>query len=99
MPHLRPAFLLDAVFGWATRDVSSGSLENVGVPALVENEDHIQALRHHIHTVYLPKANLSQFYQCNVEKYIQLFSEKVSNFQIRKLSFRAEVEFFRFLIL
>lgn len=78
MPHLRPAFLLDVVFGWATRDVISGNLENVGVPTLVENEDHIQALRHHIHTVYLSKAKLYQFYQCNIEKYIQLFSEKVS---------------------
>lgn len=79
MPHLRPAFLLDVVFGWVTRDVQNGDLENIGVPTLVENEDHIQALRHHIHTTYLPKANLAQFYQCNVEKYVSLFSEKVSN--------------------
>lgn len=78
MPHLRPAFLLDAVFGWVTRDVQNGNLENIGVPTLVENEDHIQALRHHIHTTYLPKANLAQFYQCNIEKYVSLFSEKVS---------------------
>lgn len=77
MPHLRPAFLLDAVFGWVTRDVVSGNLENVGVPPLVENEDHIQALRHQIQTTYLPKANLAQFYQCNIEKCVQLFSEKV----------------------
>lgn len=82
MPHLRPAFLLDVIFGWATRDVSSGSLENVGVPTLVENDDHIQALRHYIHTVYLPKANLSQFYQCDIEKYIQLFSEKVEKISL-----------------
>lgn len=77
MPHLRPAFLLDFVFGWVTRDVIAGHLETVGVPTLVENEDHIQALRHQIHTTYLPKANLAQFYQCNIEKYLQLFSEKV----------------------
>lgn len=77
MPHLRPAFLLDVVFGWVTRDVCAGNLENVGVPTLVENEDHVQALRHHIHSTYLSKANLPQFYQCNIEKYVQLFSEKV----------------------
>lgn len=77
MPHLRPAFLLDVVFGWVTRDVAAGNLETVGVPIIVENEDHIQALRHHIHTRYLPKANLSEFYQCNIEKYVQLFIEKV----------------------
>lgn len=77
MPHLRPAFLLDVVFGWVTRDVIAGKLEHVGVPTLVENEDHIQALRHHIHTTYLSKANLSQFYQCDVTKYVLQFSEKV----------------------
>lgn len=86
MPHLRPAFLLDAVFGWVTRDVANGNLENVGVPPIVENEDHIQALRHHIHTTYLPKANLAEFYQCNIEKYVNLFSEKVQN-QLLDFSF------------
>lgn len=77
MPHLRPAFLLDAVFGWVTRDVAAGKLEHIGVPPIVESEDHLQALRHHIHTIYLEKAKLSQFYTCNIEKYVQLFSEKV----------------------
>lgn len=78
MPHLRPAFLLDVVFGWVTRDVIAGKLEHIGVPVLVENDDHIQALRHHIHTLYLSKAKLHEFYQCNIEKYVQLFVEKVS---------------------
>lgn len=78
MPHLRPAFLLDVVFGWVTRDVIAGKLEHVGVPSIVETEDHIQALRHHIHTIYLSKANLSQFYQCDITKYVQLFIEKVT---------------------
>lgn len=78
MPHLRPAFLLDVIFGWITRDVAAGCLESVGVPKLIENEEHIQALRHQLHSTYLPKANLSQFYQCDIEKYVRLFSEKVS---------------------
>lgn len=77
MPHLRPAFLLDVVFGWVTRDVIAGRLETDGVPIIVENENHIQALRHHIHNRYLTKANLCQFYQCDSEKYVQLFSEKI----------------------
>lgn len=77
MPHLRPAFLLDVVFALVTRDVSDGKLEHIGVPPIVETEDHIQALRHHIHAIYLEKAKLSQFYTCNIEKYVLLFSEKV----------------------
>lgn len=77
MPHLRPAFLLDVIFGWVTRDVAAGKLQYVGVPKIIENEDHIQSVRHQLHSVYLPKANLCQFYQCDTEKYVQLFSEKV----------------------
>lgn len=42
MPHLRPAFLLDAVFGWISKDTAAGLLETVGVPKLIETEDHIQ---------------------------------------------------------
>lgn len=42
MPHLRPAFLLDVVFAVVTSDTAAGLLENVGVPRLVETEDHIQ---------------------------------------------------------
>lgn len=78
MPHLRPAFLLDAVFGKVTADAAAGTLENVGVPAIIETEDHIQALRHQIHTVYLPKVNLHEFYQCDIETYFHKFWEEVS---------------------
>lgn len=42
MPHLRPAFLLDAILGWVTNDTIAGNLESVGVPKLVETEEHIQ---------------------------------------------------------
>lgn len=77
MPHLRPAFLLDAVLGKVSADTAAGDLESVGVPIIVENDDHIQALRHQIHTVYLPKVKLYEFYQCDVEKYFQKFSGEV----------------------
>lgn len=79
MPHLRPAFMLDAVLAKVSIDTASGELETVGVPAIVETDDHIQALRHQIHTVYLPKVNIRQFYQCDSEKYSQRFIEEVIN--------------------
>lgn len=79
MPHLRPAFLLDAIFGKVTADTAAGLLENVGVPIIIENDDHIQALRHQLRTVYLPKTNIAEFYQCDIEKYFQNFSNDVRN--------------------
>lgn len=69
--------MLDVIFDWVARDVAAGNLENVGVPMIIENEDHVQALRHQIHTNYLPKASLYQFYQCDTEKYVLQFSEKI----------------------
>lgn len=78
-PHLRPAFLLDAVFGKVTADAASGDLENFGVPVIIETEDHIQALRHQIHTVYLPKVKLHELYQCDIEKYFNKFWAEVSS--------------------
>lgn len=48
MPHLRPAFLLDVVFSSVSIDTAAGYLENVGVPKLVETEQHIQVSRFEI---------------------------------------------------
>lgn len=78
-PHLRPAFLLDALFAQVTADVAAGLLETVGVPVIIETEDHIQALRHQLHTVYLPKIKLYELYQCDVDKYHKLFWDKMRN--------------------
>lgn len=77
-PHLKPAILLDAMFAQVSADVAAGQLETVGVPTVMECEDHIQALKYRIHTEYLPLVNVFEFYQCNVDAYMKLFSDKVS---------------------
>lgn len=76
-PHLKPAILLDAMFAQVSADVAAGLLETVGVPTVIEWEDHLQALKYQIHSAYLPKVNVHEFYQCDIEKYMQLFAEKV----------------------
>lgn len=43
-PHLRPAFLLDAMLARFNQDAADGLLETVGVPLIVDNEDHIQVI-------------------------------------------------------
>lgn len=76
-PYLRPAFLFDALLAQVTADTKAGLLETVGVPQIVETEDHLQALKYQLHTVYLPKVRLWEFYQVDVEKYFQKFYAKV----------------------
>lgn len=40
-PHLRPAYLLDAILFELTLQVSTGDWENKGIPTVVETEDHL----------------------------------------------------------
>lgn len=76
-PHLRPAFLLDALLAKVNDDVSKGSFELLGCPIVVDSESHIQALRHQIMTQYLPKIKLHEFYQVDVEKYFHIFVDAI----------------------
>jgi glycogen debranching enzyme len=77
-PHLRPAFMLDAMLAKVGEDIQKGVLEMCGVPSVIDLENHIQALRHQILTQYLPKINLHELYQVDVEKYFGLFVDSVS---------------------
>lgn len=72
-PYLRPAFLLDALLAKCGEDVAAGLLENVGVPSVIEYEDHLQALKYQLHQVYLPKVNIHELFQCNISKTIEEF--------------------------
>lgn len=76
-PHLRPAFLLDVLLTQVGLDVDKSLLEMVGVPPIIENEDHIQSLRHAILTQYLPKLRIHEFYQIDIEKYFSMFVDAV----------------------
>lgn len=76
-PYLRPAFLLDALLAQVTVDTKLGLLETVGVPEIVETENHLEALKYQLHSVYLPKIKLWEFYQVDVNKYFSMFFEKV----------------------
>ncbi|XP_058825624.1 glycogen debranching enzyme isoform X2 [Topomyia yanbarensis] len=77
-PHLRPAFLLDALLARFGEDVAEGLLEHVGVPKVVETSDHLQAIRWQLHSNYLPQIKLHELYQCDVDKYISRFNEEAS---------------------
>ncbi|XP_055387431.1 glycogen debranching enzyme [Condylostylus longicornis] len=76
-PYLRPAFLLDAMLSDCALDIVGGALENVGVPQIIQTEDHLQALKYQLHTVYLPRIDLAQLYQCDANAYTNKFIEEM----------------------
>lgn len=80
-PHLRPAYLLDACLAQVGTDVAAGHLDHIGVPVIVETEDHLQSLKYHVMSTYLPKVNIPEFYQCDVEKYSIKFTEEMKKRQ------------------
>jgi glycogen debranching enzyme len=82
-PHLRPAFMLDILLAKVGEDIKKGLLNMVGVPSVIDNENHIQALRHQIFSEYLPKINLHEFYQVDIENFFGLFVDAVSTIKTR----------------
>ncbi|XP_055915816.1 glycogen debranching enzyme isoform X2 [Eupeodes corollae] len=76
-PYLRPAFLLDALLVKAGSDIEEGLLEQVGVPKIIDQESHLDALRHQLKTNYLPKANIHELYQCHLPKIVNEFDQLV----------------------
>lgn len=76
-PHLRPAFLLDAILAMVSDDAAAGLLVGVGVPECIENENHVEALRYQLHSNYLAKARIWELYQLNLEAYVKRFSDDI----------------------
>jgi len=40
-PHLKPAYLVDRLLYYVSRDISHSKLESHGIPADINNEDHL----------------------------------------------------------
>lgn len=76
-PYLRPAFLLDAVLLKAGTDIEEGLLEQLGVPKVIEQECHLDALRDQLKANYLPKANIHELFQCHLSKIVNEFDQMV----------------------
>ncbi|XP_011494521.1 PREDICTED: glycogen debranching enzyme [Ceratosolen solmsi marchali] len=72
-PHLRPAYLLDAILFDLTLQTSSGELEDKGIPSIIENEDHLNSIRHALHTYFLPQAKIYELYTADIDAIVSEF--------------------------
>ncbi|XP_030750314.1 glycogen debranching enzyme isoform X2 [Sitophilus oryzae] len=72
-PYLRPAYILDAAFHVFSLDVKKGNYENCGIPTVVDNEDHLNAIRYHFKTNVLEGLKIYQLYTVDVNKYVEDF--------------------------
>ncbi|XP_023247212.1 glycogen debranching enzyme isoform X2 [Copidosoma floridanum] len=72
-PHLRPAYLLDAILFEMTVQVAAGEWENRGIPSIVETEDHLNSIRHALHTYFLPLAKIQELFVVDVDEIVAEF--------------------------
>ncbi|XP_025075084.1 glycogen debranching enzyme isoform X3 [Pogonomyrmex barbatus] len=78
-PHMRPAYILDAVLFELTMQVVSGEWEFKGIPTVVETEDHLNAIRHALHTHFLPLVNIHEMYIVDVNEIVAEFLSLARN--------------------
>lgn len=72
-PYMRPAYLIDAALHQFAMDVANGLYEDRGIPPVVTTEDHLQAIRHYLHTETFAKAKIYELYTSDIDKYVQEF--------------------------
>ncbi|EFN70541.1 Glycogen debranching enzyme [Camponotus floridanus] len=78
-PHLRPAYILDATLFELTIQVADGEWEFKGIPTVVETEDHLNAIRHALHTYFLPLAKIYEMYIVDINEIIMEFLNLARN--------------------
>ncbi|XP_011307475.1 glycogen debranching enzyme isoform X1 [Fopius arisanus] len=66
-PHLRPSYLLDAALFELTLQVGAGDWELKGIPPVVDNEDHLNAIRYALQTHYLPLVKIEELFTLDVD--------------------------------
>lgn len=78
-PHLRPAFVLDRALVYFAKRVEQNEFAPSGLPAIIETEEHLNALKHALNHVMLPPLQLHEYFVVDVEKYCKAFQERLQN--------------------
>ncbi|XP_044288195.1 glycogen debranching enzyme isoform X1 [Varanus komodoensis] len=72
-PHLKPAWLLDRALWHLTCKIAGGKCSDKGIPALIENDHHLNCIRKVIWEDVYPRIRLWEFFQVDVNKAVQQF--------------------------
>ncbi|XP_014469825.1 PREDICTED: glycogen debranching enzyme isoform X4 [Dinoponera quadriceps] len=78
-PHLRPAYILDAALFELSMQIAAGDWEFKGIPAVVETEDHLNSIRHALHTHFLPLVKIHEIYTVDIHEIIAEFLSLARN--------------------
>ncbi|XP_015210571.2 glycogen debranching enzyme isoform X2 [Lepisosteus oculatus] len=74
-PHLKPAWVLDRAIWHFTCDIADGKYKDRGLPALIENDQHLNAIRRILWEDVFPKVKVWEFFQVDVERAVEQFRD------------------------
>ncbi|XP_063921993.1 glycogen debranching enzyme [Zophobas morio] len=77
-PYMRPAYLLDAALHQFSLDVVKGLYEDKGIPVEVNSEDHLKAIRYHLHA-FITTLKIHELSTCDVSKTVDEFLTLIRN--------------------
>ncbi|KFO26879.1 Glycogen debranching enzyme [Fukomys damarensis] len=72
-PHLKPAWVLDRAFWHFSCEVAEGKYREKGIPALIENDHHMNCIRKVIWEDIYPKIKLWEFFQVDEHRAVEEF--------------------------
>lgn len=75
-PHLKPAFLLDAILMQFTNDISQGKINEI--PSKIQQE-HLAIMKEYLLKKILPKYALYEYFLIDIDKTLNDFSELIQN--------------------
>nr|XP_055058383.1 glycogen debranching enzyme isoform X1 [Misgurnus anguillicaudatus]XP_055058385.1 glycogen debranching enzyme isoform X1 [Misgurnus anguillicaudatus]XP_055058386.1 glycogen debranching enzyme isoform X1 [Misgurnus anguillicaudatus] len=72
-PHLKPAWVLDRALWHFSCEIADGKYKDRGLPALIQNHEHLHHLRGILWQDVYPKIKLWEFFQVKVEPAVEQF--------------------------
>uniref|UniRef100_A0A915CSE8 Glycogen debranching enzyme n=1 Tax=Ditylenchus dipsaci TaxID=166011 RepID=A0A915CSE8_9BILA len=77
-PHMIPAYVIDRVLQHFSKEIGESKWEHKGLPAFIDSESHLLALRRILESEVFPSIRLHEFFQVDVDKTVQDFKQKAS---------------------
>uniref|UniRef100_A0A672NX71 Glycogen debranching enzyme n=1 Tax=Sinocyclocheilus grahami TaxID=75366 RepID=A0A672NX71_SINGR len=71
--HLKPAWVLDRALWHVTCAIADGKYKDRGLPALIQNHEHLHAIRGVLWQDVFPKIKLWEFFQVKLEPMVEQF--------------------------
>ncbi|XP_036410213.1 glycogen debranching enzyme isoform X2 [Megalops cyprinoides] len=78
-PHLKPAWVLDRAVWHLSCDIADGKYEDRNLPALIQNDGHLNTIRSILAEDVFARIKLWEFFQVSVNRTVEQFRKLLQN--------------------